>query len=121
MARILMVEDDALVGRSLSRLLGSRYDVTVVHSVDQALELLHMEEFDLIVSDVVMPHKSGMDLHAALEKRGVANTIVFLTGAMLSQNVKDFLARVPNRYLEKPSTREALIELIEGELAKLKR
>ncbi|MFT3709852.1 MAG: response regulator [Archangium sp.] len=119
MGRILLVEDDALVGRSVSRLIGKRHDVTVVHTVDQALELLHMEDFDLIVSDIVMPGKSGMDLHVALTQNGKADKMVFLTGAILARGVKEFLDRVPNRFLEKPSTREALMELIDTELARL--
>lgn len=118
MARILVVEDDVLVGRSVSRLIGTEHHVTVLHDVEVALELTRMEEFDLVISDIVMPRKNGMDLHAAFVERGISDRIVFLTGAALSENVRNFLSRIPNRWLEKPCSREALLELVNTELAR---
>lgn len=119
MARILVVEDDVLVGRMVSRLMGTQHEVTVLHDVEVALELSKMEEFDLVVADIVMPRKTGIDLYAAFVARGQANRIVFLTGAALSEKVRDFLSSVPNKWLEKPCSREALLELVNTELARL--
>lgn len=118
MARILVVEDDVLVGRSVSRLIGTEHHVTVLHDVDVALELSRMEEFDLVISDIIMPRKNGMDLYAAFVERGIADRIVFLTGAALSEKVRDFLSKVPNRWLEKPCSREQLLEVVKSELAR---
>ncbi|MDP9393323.1 MAG: response regulator [Actinomycetota bacterium] len=61
-ARLLVAEDNVDLGDYLVELLGDRYDVTLARSGTQALELAFRDAPDLIVSDVMMPGLSGMEL-----------------------------------------------------------
>jgi signal transduction histidine kinase len=68
-ARVLLVEDDA-EARGLITMIVSRCNATVraAASVDEALEILPAMQWDLIVSDIAMPGRSGYDLIAEIQR-----------------------------------------------------
>ena len=62
-ANLLLVDDDHNTLASLSRAFRmAGHEATVCDNAARALDLLRRESFDLILSDVVMPGKSGMEL-----------------------------------------------------------
>jgi signal transduction histidine kinase/DNA-binding NarL/FixJ family response regulator len=70
-ARILVVDDEPLVARSVSRLLCSASEVICVHSVTSALDiLLARPDIDLVISDWVMPDGGAPALLRGLSARG---------------------------------------------------
>jgi len=102
--RVLVIDDDPLVIRSLRRLL-KPHDVTTVEHAPQALTLLGGEtEFDLILCDLMMPELTGAELYqrVAAWGRGLEQQIVFITGGVFTEQLQVFLDKVPNRRLEKP-------------------
>jgi CheY-like chemotaxis protein len=102
--RVLVIDDDPLVIRSLRRLL-KPHDVTTVEHAPQALTLLGGEtEFDLILCDLMMPELTGAELYerVAAWGRGLEQQIVFITGGVFTEQMQIFLENVPNRRLEKP-------------------
>ncbi|HET8540214.1 MAG TPA: PAS domain S-box protein [Anaeromyxobacter sp.] len=110
-ARILVVDDEPLVGRAVARMLAAQHDVVVRVSARDALaELLGAGGYDLVLCDLMMPDMTGMELHARLarEAPALAGLLVFLTGGAFTPDARDFLARVPNVRLEKPISPEAL-------------
>jgi PAS domain S-box-containing protein len=81
--RILLVEDEPEVRRATTRVLEqSGYRVRVAADGEEALALLAAEPggFDLVVTDMVMPRLGGAGLYAALQERGVAVPVLFVTG-----------------------------------------
>jgi PAS domain S-box-containing protein len=113
--RVLVVDDEPLVGRSIRRALASTAEVVLDGSSRAALErLARGERFDLVLSDVMMPELPGADFHAALEARhpDVARSIVYMTGGAFSPREREFLERVPNVRFEKPVDIAALRELV---------
>ena len=55
-AKILLIDDDLLVLRTLARvLLGQGYETTTVDSGTKAIERVKREDFDLVLSDIRMP------------------------------------------------------------------
>ncbi|HZI10684.1 MAG TPA: PAS domain S-box protein [Myxococcus sp.] len=103
--RVLVVDDEPAVGRSLARILGLRHQVTVVGSGEEALEALASgEPFDAVFCDLMMPGLSGMDVYERTRERapGVASRFIFITGGSYTARARQFLERVPNRQLEKP-------------------
>ncbi|MBW2455785.1 MAG: response regulator [Deltaproteobacteria bacterium] len=109
--RLLVVDDEALVLQALSRSLRDLADVVVAASVAEALD--HLEEgptFDLIVSDLMMPNASGMDLYDTLQKRHptLAASMVFITGGTFTPEARAFQARIDNVVLDKPVRLDAL-------------
>jgi CheY-like chemotaxis protein len=60
--RILVVDDEELITKSLLKLLGAQgYEVTVVRNGKEAIEKIKDSEFDLIISDVRMPDLDGVE------------------------------------------------------------
>ena len=68
--RILIVDDDAGICQSLQDLLEQeRCRVDTAPSGIHALRYLQQQEFDLVLSDVVMPDMDGYQLYQAIRKR----------------------------------------------------
>lgn len=62
-ARILVVDDEPVIGELLSRwLAGEGYGCAVAQNGETAIKFLERDHFDLVVSDIMMPGMSGMDL-----------------------------------------------------------
>jgi PAS domain S-box-containing protein len=102
--RVLVVDDEPMVGASLRRILKG-HDVTVLSDAREARDLVAAgERYDLILCDLMMPHLSGMDLHATLARTtpDQAERMVFVTGGAFSPNAVAFLDRVPNERIDKP-------------------
>jgi len=79
--RILVVDDEELV-RDLTVLVLERagYEVISAASARQALELVETHSIDLVVSDVVMPDLTGVELLAEMRERRPDLPVVLMTG-----------------------------------------
>ncbi len=87
--RILVVDDNAPAADSLVRLLnklGAR--AQAVYSAHEALGSERLNEVDLFLLDVGMPHMDGYELVSALRKQGISAPIVALTGYGLADDKK---------------------------------
>jgi CheY-like chemotaxis protein len=81
MARILIVEDESTVLRVLSRICLKRgYNVTECEDAEQAMLIVRESpRFDLVITDIILPGKSGLELLVWLNKRGYAQRMVVMT------------------------------------------
>jgi two-component system, NtrC family, sensor kinase len=114
--RVLIVDDDALVGEAVQRVLRTSYRVTFAQSATGAIGRLQGgARFDAIVCDLMMPGLSGFQLHAEILKIApdLARRIVFLTGYAGSADVDDFVRSTGVRVLPKPFTRQELRDVVE--------
>jgi PAS domain S-box-containing protein len=103
--RVLVVDDEPYVGKTMRRILGASHDVEVVGSAQEALDRLAQPPApDVILCDLMMPGMTGMELHAALLARdpAAAARMVFVTGGALHESSRAFIAAVANPVLEKP-------------------
>jgi CheY-like chemotaxis protein len=119
---ILVVEDEAAIGRVLQRLL-TPHRVTPVTRAREALDRITTgEEFDLILCDIMMPELTGMDFHAQLRtiRPGLADQIIFMSGGAFTPRARAFLEKVPNRRIEKPIDANRLRRLVEEALGHTK-
>jgi PAS domain S-box-containing protein len=113
-ARVLVVDDDEAVLRAIARLLRPENEVVAISDAREALRLLESgERFDLILCDLMMPNITGMELHGLVEARNpkTAERFVFITGGTIHQDVRTFLARVPNERIEKPFSKGTLRDI----------
>ena len=102
---VLIIDDDALVGGALRRLLGREHDVTLVTSGRAGLDhLASGAPVDAILCDLMMPEMTGMDVHAELRRNSaaLAEKMIFVTGGAFTERARDFLDEVPNARVEKP-------------------
>jgi two-component system NtrC family sensor kinase len=119
-SRVLVVDDEEPVANLLARLLRQLgHQPTVVNSADDALYRLARESFDLILTDVKMPGKSGFELHQTIKQRNpdLASRVVFVTGDMLSAATQARIAQSGNPYIAKPFAIDRLEELVRSLLA----
>jgi signal transduction histidine kinase len=113
--RILLIDDDALLARTVARGL-TPHDVTSVTNGDDALaEIGRGELYDVVICDVLLPNASGerfyrevCERHPELEAR-----IVFITGAIEGDPRIAWMADLPNRVLGKPFDLEELRDVVE--------
>ncbi|MBI1790986.1 MAG: response regulator, partial [Acidobacteria bacterium] len=78
--RILVVEDEAKVARALKEGLEAEdYDVAVAHRGEEGFFLANTETFDLVVLDLMLPGRDGLEVLGALRKRGLAIPVLILT------------------------------------------
>ncbi len=113
-ARILIVDDDTLVARSLARSL-REHEVTVVHSGREALErLCDDERFDVIFCDLMMPDLTGMDLFEAVRESypGLQERMIFMTGGAFTERARSFCSSVENPLVPKPLDIARISELL---------
>ena len=104
-ARILVVDDEPLVGSVLQRLLGRRHEILVVTRAAEAIVLLDAgARFDMILCDLLMPDLTGMELHEKLSLAypDQARRTVFMTGGAYTERARAFAARRVHRILSKP-------------------
>ena len=79
MGHILAVDDERGVQESLRLLLKDEFDVTTVGSVDEGLRVLDAKQTDLVLLDLVMPGRSGLDLLRELAERTDAPPVLVIS------------------------------------------
>jgi CheY-like chemotaxis protein len=113
--RVLVIDDEPLLGAAMNRSLSAEHDVTTLESGREALRhIVAGESFDVILCDLMMPHMSGMEFHAELARTAPrqAERTIFVTGGAFDPTARDFLDRVGLPRMEKPVDVQALRALI---------
>lgn len=120
--RVLVIDDEAAVGRTIQRLLGEQYEVVVLTAGSEAIELLvgKAADFDLILCDLTMPDVTGMDVYTrSVEARAeIGQRFVFMTGGTFNPRARDFLDQVPNERLDKPFDLQTVRNLAKTRVAR---
>lgn len=117
--RILIIDDEVAVGRTLNRLLGTQHDVTVVSEGQQALDLFEGgAHFDVIICDLTMPELSGIDIyeHCQKQKPELAQRFVFMTGGTFTPASREFLDSVTNIFIEKPFDLQTIRHIVQSRI-----
>ena len=116
-AHLLLVDDDPNTLASLSRAFRlAGHEATVCDNAGRALELLRTESFDLILSDVVMPGKSGLELLEDLKKAGVKTPVVLISGQANIEMAVRATKLGALDFLEKPLSTDKLLVTVENAL-----
>jgi DNA-binding response OmpR family regulator len=78
--RILVVEDERKIARALQEGLETEsYEVTLAQTGEEGFFLIHSEGFDLVVLDLMLPGRSGLEILATIRKRGLEIPVLILT------------------------------------------
>ncbi len=111
--KILVVDDDAAVLRSIRRMLGS-HDVQTEDDAKRALQRCGEERYDIILCDIMMPSMSGDKFYSELKatQPTLESHVVFMTGGVLTPNTEEFLASVDRPVLRKPLNLDELRSIV---------
>jgi DNA-binding NtrC family response regulator len=116
-AHLLIVDDEANTLASLSRAFRlAGHDATVCDNAGKALELARAQNFDLILSDVVMPGKGGLALLEELKAQGVTAPVVMMSGQADIEKAVRATRLGALDFLEKPISTEKLLLTVENAL-----
>ena len=78
--RVLVVEDEAKVARALREgLEREKYEVVVAPSGEEGFFLVNAEEFDLVLLDLMLPGRDGLQVLSTLRKSGLQTPVLILT------------------------------------------
>jgi DNA-binding NtrC family response regulator len=120
-ADILIVDDEANTLASLSRAFQlAGHTATLCDNAGRALDLARDRNFDLILSDVVMPQTDGLALLESLRANGVTTPVVMMSGQAHIEMAVRATRLGALDFLEKPISTEKLLLTVENAL-KLRR
>jgi DNA-binding NtrC family response regulator len=108
MARVLIVDDEPGVQEALRMLLKDDCEVATASTVDLALEEVAAKPPDLILLDIVMPRRSGLELLAELTERGKLPPVIVLSATKTVATAVEAMKLGAADYVTKPFEAEAL-------------
>ncbi|MBP3040216.1 response regulator [Bacillaceae bacterium Marseille-Q3522] len=103
-ARVLLVDDDTLNLKVIKNILSAEYNVVTAASGKEALAALDKGEWDLVISDVMMPHMSGYELSQLIRKQYSISELPILLLTARNQPVDIYTGFISgaNDYVTKP-------------------
>jgi DNA-binding response OmpR family regulator len=105
--KILIVEDEeALCLLYKEELSQEGYDVMTVYDAEQALEILNRERFDLIITDIRMPGRDGVELITQI--LGLRKDIPIIINTAYQSYKEDFMTWAADAYVVKSSSLQEL-------------
>jgi CheY-like chemotaxis protein len=114
-AKILIVDDEQFVRNLLENVLGRHgHQVAAVCDAEQALAALAAKsDYDLMLTDVVMPGMDGFDLLRRVRSAYPHVKVIVLTGYARKQSISDFLLYGADEYLSKPFQVQELVAAVD--------
>ena len=111
--KLLLVDDEKDFIESLAERLELReFDVKTALNGDDAINLINKNEFDVIVLDVKMPGKSGIETLKEIRNINQLSQVIMLTGHATVESAIQGMKLGAYDYIMKPTVTEDLIELI---------
>jgi two-component system OmpR family response regulator len=108
--RILVVEDDPKAARFIKQGLEEEgHDVEVARDGEEGAHFGHLNPYDLIILDIQLPRKNGLELSRELRREGVETPIIMLTGRDTTDDVVRGLDAGADDYLTKPFAFDELL------------
>lgn len=78
--RILVVEDEIKLARALKEgLEADHYEVSVVHTGEEGFYAVHEQAFDMVILDVMLPGRDGLEILGTLRRKGNTTPVLLLT------------------------------------------
>src|ERR1051325_1509209 len=99
---ILVVDDEAEINNVLCDLLNGPYECASAGSAEEALELLHRQSFNLVISDITMSGMSGLEMVPHVLKVSPQTVVVLISGAQTIESAIEALRVGAFDYIMKP-------------------
>lgn len=115
--RILLIEDDATVAKSIRLMLSSeKYVVDMAHFGEEGLDIARagIYDYDIIILDLILPDMSGHDIIRALREANIATPILILSGLGGANEKIRGLGFGADDYLTKPFDKRELVARLQA-------
>ncbi|MFZ4478479.1 MAG: response regulator [Rhodoferax sp.] len=110
--KVLVVDDDAIVGKSFNRVLSEKkgYIVTTAENAHEALKQLREQSFDVVFTDIKMPGMDGVELAEQVKASQPWTPVVIITGYGTAENEARAKAAGVSEFVRKPLSPEMIEE-----------
>lgn len=123
MYRILIVDDDAIVVDGLSQLLAAHYkeelDICKAYGSEEASDMMKRTKLDIVISDIDMPWKSGLDMADDIMRYWPKCRIIFLTGYSDFNYIYSAMKKRASHFILKTENDEHLLRVVQSVLDEL--
>lgn len=103
MEQLLLIEDEMLLGKSIQHFLSSKkYECTWFKTAEEGMEYLQEKAVDLIISDITLPGKSGMDLLNWVAEQEQKTPVILITAHSSVKNAVEAMKKGAVDYISKP-------------------
>jgi len=117
-AKVLVIDDERGPRESLRMLLKRDYDVTLAESVDRGMACLREIAPDLVILDLRMPDKSGIDGLRELRQIDSDIAVIILTGYGELETAREAIRHGANEYMKKPFDAREMMEAVDRNVAR---
>ena len=113
--KTLLVDDDVLIRDSLCMAFLSRgCNIRAVESAEEGIEVLRQEQFDIIVSDFMLPGMNGMEFFKVTGTLQTGSVHVLISGHAQANELEDKENLGIHDFVEKPFTVMYLVDTLAG-------
>ena len=117
-AKIIVVDDEKRICHNVAKILSkNNFEVTQALSADEALEKMAEESFSLLISDIVMPGKNGLELLKIVKKEWPLMKAVMMTAYASTDTAVKAIRLGALDYIPKPFTPDELRKTVEQALS----
>ncbi len=117
MEKILVVDDEHSIRFTLEIFLEDEgYHVETAENADEALSLIQHNDFDVILSDIILPRMSGIDLLRQIRNIAPGTQVIMMTGEPTLDTVTEALRLGAVDYLQKPVSKHNIIKAVQNAL-----
>jgi putative nucleotidyltransferase with HDIG domain len=113
MTKVLVVDDEKAICRTFSAFLcAAGYEVDTAENADAAETLFRTKEFDVILSDIILPGLNGVALLAKIKAAAPRTLVIMMTGEPTAETAATSLRNGAVDYLFKPCSKEAVLRSV---------
>jgi len=110
--RILICDDEEGIRESLNLILEKSYDVHFAENGDKAIEMMKRSPFDLVILDIKMPRRDGLDTLKELKKINPNAKVVIATGYKSVDTAEEAIKLGASDYIVKPFDKSKILETL---------
>ena len=116
---ILIVDDDTNLLSVLKTLFGESHAVTTCSDGSEAVEICKKSHFDVVLSDIIMPGASGLDVLKQVRKSDPNTIVILITGYASLETAIDAIREGAYDYITKPFKLEQLKNVVKNALERV--
>lgn len=111
--KILVVDDEKSIRITLGEFLRrDGYEVDIAESADKAMEIMKEESFDVVITDIIMPRISGVELLNTIKKQSPEVQVIIMTGEPAVETAIQAVQAGAYDYICKPVTKNTLLKVV---------
>lgn len=110
---ILICDDEEGIRESLKLILDKDYDVTFASSGDEAIQEAKINKPDIVILDIKMPKKDGLETLKELKKYSPSSKVIIATGYKSADIAQEAVRLGASDYIVKPFNRDSIVKLVQ--------